>query len=872
MLNTGTKYPAVQLVKGNTDTAALLSKMVKSRLPADVDIAKPASHYQLNQGQLQAISDKIKSRIRDNENITQLFPDIELAIQILVSSILSPKDMIKTEIIYRAEVPILPPELLSKLNSEVKKHLEGHYHIKDDLPEILRDTLFEKGSYVKAVIPESVVDEIINGNTGVSTEAISEILSNDGKPVPLGILGSPGPSRRMGTAMERFRSDVKYTPDHTSHLTYREGDNLKEICTESLDITDNFRLLKLPLVNEAMRKERIRDIISPRSMSMESAKVKKITDLELSEKLYKSKDATQQTMLVVPKMGNAKRKSVGRPLVMRLPSESVIPVYMPGNATNHIGYFVLTDIDGNPVTVDSNQDHIDGLGSAIMNQNQSQSLSSMLISKAKRNLTDSVAEPTIDQITRIYGSIVEKDLMDRLKNGIYGQDITVGDNNEIYQIMLARALANMYTRLIYVPGELVGYFAFKYFNNGVGKSYLDDIKILSSLRAIMMFAKVMAMTKNSIALTHVNITLDPNDPDPQKTLEMSTHEIVRLRQQYFPLGINSPVDLVDWIQRAGFEFSFEGHPGLPQTKFDFETKNLQHTVPDSDLDELLRKQTYMAFGLSPETIDNGFNSEFATTVVSNNILLSKRVIQLQSVITKQLSTFVRKVILNDSFIKQDLMDVLVANKGLVEKSLTEEEQTAYASNGDAFMIDVMERYVEQLYLDLPKPDVTSIETQIAAFDQYKESLEKTIDSWINSEFITSDLVGDISGNVDSVKAVVKNYFLRKWMSENGFMAELSDIVSADEDGQPTMDIYALNKNHSEGLIRSCLKYIKSLAPIKAAADQDLANMGVEEGTSTDTSEESSDTGDEFGGGEDFGMEEPEAEPEEAPAASEEGSE
>jgi hypothetical protein len=168
--------------------------------------------------------------------------------------------------------------------------------------------------------------------------------------------------------------------------------------------------------------------------------------------------------------------------------------------------------------------------------------------------------------------------------------------------------------------EFVSYFAFDYYENGIGKSLLDNLKIITSIRAILMFARVMAHLKSSINITTVNLTLDEHDPDPQRTVEIAIHEVLRMRQQYFPLGINSPTDLVDWVQRAGVEFSFEGHPGLPNTKFDFDIKNMQHTIPPSDFEEELRKQTYMALGLSPETVDNGFNSEFATTVVANNIL------------------------------------------------------------------------------------------------------------------------------------------------------------------------------------------------------------------------------------------------------------
>ena len=885
-LNSGAKYPAMQLVKSNPEVAALVSKLIKSKHHVDFDINKESTYYNLNQSQIHGISDKSKTRIRDNENIVQLFPDIELAIQILVSSILSPKDMVKNDIIYKTVESVMPSEIQLKLNQEVKSHIEGYYKIHNELPVILRDALFNKGASIKAVLPESIVDEIINNNTTFSTESLSDLFTGD-NPSHLGILGNPFQSTGNSYSLERF-STIRKSLDYNSKLTTHHNDKLHQIFPEFLDITDNYKLLKLPELTKVSNKNKLKSILKNK-VSLEaydasntkghsttsdfSNKKDKLSSDKLTDMMYKDPSVKSQTFLVIPTAKNAKRKSVGRPLILNLPTEAVIPIYTPGDETKHIGYFVMTDTDGHPITINTNIDHIEGLGTAIMNQNQNQSLSSLLIMKAKRNLQDISGDITVDQITKVYSSIVEKDLVDRLKNGLYAGNVEIGDNEEIYRIMLARSLASKYTRLVFIPGELVGYFAFKYFGNGVGKSYLDDVKVLCSLRAIILFSKVMAMTKNSIALTHVNMTLDPNDPDPQKTIEIATHEIVKMRQQYFPLGINSPVDLVDWIQRAGFEFSFEGHPGLPQTKFDFETKNLQHILPESDLDDTLRKQCYMAFGLSPEVVDNGFNSEFATTVVSNNILLSKRVIQLQQVLTRQLSEYVKKILANDSIITKALMEILVSNKAVIEKSLSDEEKEEYNNDKASFLSDLLERYIEAIVLDLPKPDITSVETQISAYDQYLESLDKTIDAWVNAEFITSDFAGNISNSIDAIKSVVRNYYLRKWMSDNGFMAELNDIVTSDEDGNPTIDIFDLNKNHVEGVIRSSIRFIKSLENIKLAANKDLENMEMESGVSASdqfgdeggSEEGSEEGGDDFGGDFDTGMgdeggesEEPEA--------------
>lgn len=846
-VNSGKKYPALQLVNFNPEAAAVISKLFRPRDPNEIDISKKSSLYALNRTQVQAISDNVQNRINDNKNLLQLFPDIELAIQILTSSILSPKDMVSTEIIYKTEESILPAELSLKLLNVVQRHMSQYYRVESELNVMLRDMLFNTGSYIKLVMPESILDEVINKNTVLSTEALSELYvsTKDETVRHLGFLGKPGEPKNHRSALEQF--SLTEVSAYSGYIK-TDDDALNKALEAVIDVTDNYQFLKLPKLIEASTKQKAKTLLRKRSVATEA----KLTNDELSSLLYKDNTLRTDEFVVLPSRLSAKRKNIGRPLVIQLPSESVIPVHVPGDETQHIGYFVLIDIDGNPVTLASSQDCMGGLGNFQQaNQNQQQGLSSLLIQRARKNLVNSDSMPTVDHITKIYSSILEKDLLERLRNGIYKSNVTISKNNELYRIMLARALSNQYTRIVFVPEELISYFAFAYFDNGVGKSYLENIKMLCSLRAILRFAKVMAMTKSAIAITHVNMTLDPNDPDPQKTIEIATHDIVRMRQQYFPLGTIAPVDLVDWIQRAGFEFSFEGHPGLPETKFEFDTKQLQHTVPDSEMDEDLRKQTYMAFGLSPETVDNGYSADFATTVVANNILFSKRVIQLQEPFTQHLTDYCRKVVRNDAILFDELKNILEENKGLVEKILTDDEKS-HLNDNTLFMDELVNSFIDLIILDLPKPDITSIETQSSAYDNYVEALDKTIDAWINSESFPSDLVGEISNNIDSVKAVLRNYYIRKWMAENGFMSELNDIVTTDEDGKPSIDLFEMNKAHMEGVIKSTLSFIQSLQGAKNAANADIEAMNIEPGSSESDTSDTSDSTDEFG---DIGFEE-----------------
>lgn len=876
---TGKKIPALKVVRDQPELAAVISKLVKPRLQMPISMANGENLTAQSQGQFSQISEGLKTKLTDAETTMQLFPDMELAAQILVSSVLSPKDMVSTEILYKAEDANLPAELVSKLLETIRADLEKQYKFKEELPTIIRQVLFESGSYIKAIIPESSVDELVNNRKAViGMESLSDLVDEKYRLKPLGVLGpsyvfsKPPETGALGNKVIGLESFTKPAIQYLD-FDYRVGGNFKDkVGTESfgeIEVTDNFNILKLPKIIETNNKNKLKSKISGTRPATEEVK---ITRNDMKAMIYKGPQDTSQLFVAIKDRKATKRRSVGRPLVLRLPTEATIPVHVPGDEKQHIGYFVLVDAEGYFITRSTVESAMHNL---VSQPTEAVNMTSALMQRARRNLQAiDKNNISIDQASQIYADLIEADLTDRLKNGLYGSNAQVAKTQEVYRIMMARALANQYTRLLYIPADLVTYFAFKHHRNGVGKSLLDDLSLQTSLRAILLFAKVMAKVKSSINITRVNMTLDPNDPDPQKTVEMSIHEILRMRQQYFPLGINSPNDLVDWIQRAGFQFTFEGHPGLPQTKFDFETQNLQHQIPDDELDEMLRKQSYMALGLSPEMVDNGFNSEFATTVVSNNILMSKRVTQIQEVITHHMADYTRKIVLNDYDLRKELLQVIVDNKEAIDKYLTDDERKALSESPKDFYVELMENFVADMEVTLPRPDITSIDTQMQAFQSYDEALEKTLDAWISSEIVDNGISGEISNNIDAVKAAVKAYYLRKWMSENNFMAELNDIVTADEDGHALLDLYQLTKEHTQGLIRSALNFIRRMNGVKIASDNDLQAMGTEPSdTTSDSGGGEEDTGgaDDFGGGDDMfggGMDDTGGEEERAPTEEE----
>lgn len=855
----GFRFPVLKLIKDNPSGAALISKLVDSREKKSDTLR---SSYQTHQSQMYGIAQENQRRIFDSTNIMQIFPELELGAQILISSILSPKDMVNTEVVYRFKNSKLPPNVSANILKKIEEDFETEYGIKDELNRMLRDMLYTTGSYACLVLPEAAVDQLINYPQTLTMEMLQtsaafkqtwDITKN--QPVSLGLLGNPDIVKR--TALESVfsintKQDFKDYPE--------DGDiSLKGL----VSVTDNWSIVKMPRLLDKVRADEISKKFMPDTSSlfaMESdmgmTKPQKASNTELRSALFKGAQQQVQNFLKVPDRDATMRESIGRPLVQRIPSEAVIPVHLPEDETNPIGYFLLTDDEGHFLSTKTQSGAIaQAQSNLVMGQNTSttasSSLTSLLIQKAKNNLATNNRVTHLEEVASIYAQIVEQDLIKRLRNGMMGVETTISKNQEVYRMMLARSMQSMLTRLVYVPKEMFTYMAFKHHDNGVGKSLLDDIKVLCSMRAILLFARVQAEAKSSIAITDVTMELDPRSPDPMKDIEMATDLISRTRQQYFPLGTNSPNDLLEWIHRAGFQLHFSGHPHLPDTKFNFETKNFDRQEPNMELDEMLKKQCYMALNLQPEVMEAGFTGEFATTTITNNILLTKRIVQFQEAFSKMLSTHCQKIILSDMTILREVAGEMKNDWDQIVAAEDDKEKSDYAVNPSMWKQRYLEKVVKELEVTFPKPEMSAFKTQYDAFKVYETAVDESLIYWLSADMMTEEINGQISTHIDTLKNILKAHFMREWMSKEGYMTELADIVTLGDDKLPKVDIYSVNKEHMEALVLNAMRYIKTLTPMRAAADKDLANLAVDDGTGGSSSS-SSDSGDSGGSDEGFG--------------------
>lgn len=825
--NKSKRLIATKIVETNPRVLPVLPKLIRDReVAGDVEDDK----LKINRNLLEDMFHRIRALKQNNKNIIKLFPEIELAIQILVTSILSPKKMTDIQLNYKLNKSFsLNPTISGEILETIKTYVNDTYELEEKLPEIVREALFTSGAYAWAVIPESSVDEVINTDL-LPTYSTEEFK----KKVDFALENYVRPRNILGASVAPLPLNATVTKDNfVSHL----------VSNAHLNITDNPNILQFNRIKEEISHKLIRGSLR-RNESISAESLEKVNYMDIFR--AKQSTMTQRNIEFIKTKDETKRKTIGRPMDIKIPTESIMPVFIPGNEAEHIGYFVLLDESGKPLDSEVKNSDISQINSA-MQQNSQQAVTP--VQKAYNQLvTDMAHGVNVNELFEMYKGVLERQLYTSIKSSLYGNSAEIANKNDIYFLMFTRALADQKTNLLFIPKELVVYFAFYYNELGVGKTLMENLSVLSSLRAIMLFAKVMAYAKSSIDVTNVNISLDPNDPDPEKTIDQIQDSVLKLRQNYFPLGISNPVDLLNWIQKAGLKFSYENNPLLPNVKINFENENLTHTIPNSELEEDLRKQTIIALGLSPETIDSGFSPEFATTVVNNNILLSKRVSVYQKSLVKHLSKLLGIVIFNDEELRSKLREMVMGKLDSLGESLDQDEKELLTKDKVKFIEYYIDKISENLFIELPKPDNTNITTLSVEYDVYKENLEKVLDSVVSQDIFSEDIAGNISEHVDTIKNVFKHYLLRKWMSENNFFPEVLEISGTEvEDTDNMLNVIS---EHLTATMRNSDKLLNLMKTFKAAVNKDLEGVSGEGSTDSSGSSSSSDDDNSNGSGSD----------------------
>lgn len=767
-----------------------------------------------------SLYERLRTSKRNHEQICQLFPDIEMAIQIWVSAILSPKKLTDTQLIYAFKEELtLPPNVSSAILDTVKKHIIKHYTVEDRLASIVKEAMFTSGAYILAYIPEASLDAVINGDLLASLSKENFNLHLRGLNERL--------SESYGFIGKLPKSEPVTLNDKSTY-----ADIARHMVDNYISVTDNREILQLPRVVDKIRTSINKKSFRGGRLSSES--IEKLEYLEVFRKRdSRELDRNAPSFVTVNTRNENVRKSIGKPLELKLSRSSTIPIYTAGDEQKHKGYIVLLDencmplgeqVDRQTLDTMSNTYNMDFTGTSAINppyktaEAQNQRVYRELFSSSLQGF-----DPT--KLLQTHRVILE----DRLNKIVREHDgsIKVSDRDDLFNLMFARALADQKTTMLYIPAELVCYYAFNFNEYGIGKSMLENINILISMRAVLLFATVNRQIKESIDNVTVKLTLDEDELDPRKTIAEVTKHVLDLRQNSFPFGSTlDPNDISDMLVKSGLNLVTSGCPGMPATTLEYENTQLNHVAPADELSERLKRDTCLALLLQPETVDGSLNDpERAASVVSNNVMLAKRVLSFQKQLTSVLSKHHGILIQNDENLRDEIRKTVEASVNELGSSLTEHEKELYRTDKDRFFDYYIEKIADNVSIDLPKPDNTNVFNLSAEFELHSANLEAALTSIFSEEILGEDengIGGSLVGRAKEIHNNLKHHFLREWMANNNYYPEVLKFCNGDKEAQD--GVIKQIESHLASVMRGASIIVQRSDTLTQAVNNDLKGL------------------------------------------------
>ena len=756
-------------------------------------------------------------KLNDAEGIMELLPDLEIVKEILISNILSPKDLKEAKLNITVSKNA-PPELAEI----IRTHFTSVYNIEKLMPEILGKALFTKGSYVILPLPPTLISRMIGENTyGLeSIISVEDLDTKDftNKRLPnIGILYNKNTESNITDsrlfAMEEI-SEYVFKDKNLDTYTTNIGVEAKEL----IELTDNPLYLLYPTVKNKTAKNRIKRALESRlgiDYGLEAINKNKFNNKNKTDYIDR---AVKYTPSVSLSFNPDDLNDDLNPIIITLPPEAVIPIHIPGEPSNHVGYLIFTDTDtGSPLSYVKSSNKFKELSNRLKNNVQNQAYTNTLtaslgyVSSTSSNITGDRTQEDNRTIFALYKEQFENKIKEAIEKGSTGQTVEVADPGELYKIMFARQLGKQKTRVIYVPAEMLSYIAFNYNETGMGISLIEKTKLYASFRAILMFASIMAGVKSSINRRELTITLNEEDPDPTGTIESIMNEYISLQSQGAPWGRLDPIDIVDSLQRAGLQYKIIGSDRYPTTDITVNEAKQEVTPPNKELTDDLKDIHYRALWVEPDTINFSTNVETtATATTTANLLQAKRYNKVQNEYEEKLSELIRKYIRLRGPLYKQIADKYSELKS--SESLT------------------LNELIDSVSVALPKADSAEIDAQSIAFDKKAAFIDKLVEIFISEEMLKDLSIPDdqILNTIADIKLSVGNLLKRQYARSENMLPELDNLLNSED-----TNVEELLSAHNEDILKLVTDVLKNTRKCLHTENEIISKQDAEYGTTVD---------------------------------------
>ena len=435
-------------------------------------------------------------------------------------------------------------------------------------------------------------------------------------------------------------------------------------------------------------------------------------------------------------------KHMGHPTIIQLPVESVVPVFIPGAASEHIGYFVLLDEHGQPLTIEK---------SGLSKKNNTGECDPSTVNAAYEAMFGPQCgksyfnqDNQLESASRlIFETLVDRYIKDRIKGIIGRADTEISRMNAISNMLFYRLLEKKQTTLVFVPPILLHYFAFDIDNKtGLGRSKLSEIQFILSLRTTLMMANVLSMVNDAVENKKITFGVDDKTANLEMVMDLIANIFVARQKLQ---GSIDPAEIMRDMYSNSLTIIPKNIPGLTDLSVDVENgSGGNSTRVDDSVLEYLTNLLVSHLDVPPAALNQLSEPEFARSLVTYNLFFSKKVSRYQRIWCKQMGKFIHAHSQFDPIFKKAVAKVLLAasKKKLKEtlppkvEKLKENDPNNYESEeADSQMLHAV---LEGVVLSLPSPNIVVDKTQFEELRNFMGNLNELADNFFPQELVPTD--------------------------------------------------------------------------------------------------------------------------------------
>lgn len=707
---------------------------------------------------LSPISENIAKNKIQSKELKALAPEINKAKTIVTASILSPNDMQEDSVSFTLDVDenmcSVPCQkvITDKLSAYFKDVLQIDVKLADWIDEIT----FGAGAVPVMIMPESMLRSMIETSYIPATESFdyndlmnfwdNKIYSKHDEDFSFSFesLYSESDYNKVfdlipvtENSKNTSRKDLE-----KSKVAFVKNTLNSIYSSDLISVHEDPRCAFLPVLEKLNNKSNIRSKIESILKTDESIRYREQKGYDLS------KYSTDTSTLL------------DHPLFLTLPTESIIPMCVPGSPSDHIGYFCLLDDNGNPITNDSLMTTSDGKLSKLLNSNFQANFDTILCNNYKE---EKIREKLYSEL---HEDILDRYLINAAQKMEY-KSVSIVKNSEIYRNMLRRLLDNQKTKLLFIPAELLTYFCFEYNDDGTGRSKLADIVWPLTMKTTLITSRMMASIEEALNKDKITINFDKKVSDEQSVLNSLRDMLLSNKSVKWTYD---PVATADNIIKRSVSVVPRNIPGLEGFEVEHEKMNSSIPKPDSDLLDEINNLLTKSLIVPPSALNELNETEYSRTVASNNLFFSKEILGMQKKVCALMDKLLRTYCTYSKPIR-DMIEQTLKDSIDPKEEVGDADGVVDEDGNENDVLIKINSIINNINTRLPKPNIAPMKAQYETFQSHVEMLESIINKVYPSEFSEEDR--DMQEILSIQKANLMTDFIKPMLLESGFSKYIS---------------------------------------------------------------------------------------------------